>query len=66
QDAALGFNVRRNAFIQKFYGELAPVAAAAGVNSYRPGEYIRMSEKMLFHRRRTSLSNCLQFRFQRK
>jgi len=44
----LGFNVRRKAFNQKFYYELTPVAAAAGVNSYWPGEYIRRSEKMLF------------------
>jgi hypothetical protein len=51
QDAALGFNVRRKAFNQKFYGELTPVATAAGVNSYRPGEYSRRSEKMLFPER---------------
>jgi hypothetical protein len=40
--------VRRKVFNQKFCCELTPVAAAAGVNSYWPGEYIRWSEKMPF------------------
>jgi len=62
----LGFNVRRIAFNQKFYRQLTPVATAAGVNSYRPGKYSRRSEKMLFHRRSSSLSDRLQFRFQQK
>jgi hypothetical protein len=48
QEAAFYFKVRRNALIQKFYCELTPVAIAAGVNSFRPDEYIRMSEGMLF------------------
>jgi len=44
----VGFKVRRKAFNQKFCCELTPVAAAAGVISFRPGEYIRMSEKNAF------------------
>jgi hypothetical protein len=40
--------VRSNAFIQKFYGGLTPVEVAAGVNSYMPDDYIRMSEEMPF------------------
>ena len=48
RDAAFCFKVRSNAFIQKFYGELTPVEVAAGVNSYLPDDYIRMSEEMHF------------------
>jgi hypothetical protein len=48
QDAAFCFKVRSNAFIQKFYGELTPVEVSAGVNSYMPDAYIRMSEEMPF------------------
>ena len=48
RDAAFCFKVRSGAFIQKFYGELTPVEVAAGVNSYLPDDYIRMSEEMPF------------------
>jgi hypothetical protein len=40
--------VHSNAFIQKFSGELTPVEVSAGVNSYMPDDYIRMSEEMPF------------------
>ena len=48
QDAAFCFKVHSNAFIQKFSGELTPVEVSAGVNSYMPDDYIRMSEEMPF------------------
>lgn len=48
QDAAFCFKVRSNAFIQKFYGELTPVEVAAGVNSFMPDDYIRISKAMPF------------------
>lgn len=48
QDAAFCFKMRSNAFIQKFYGELTPVEVTAGVNSFMPDDYIRMSKEMPF------------------
>ena len=66
QGAVFCCRVRRHAFFQEFYFELTLVVIAAGVNSFGPDEYIHMSEENFFLRRRTSLSDGLQFHFQQK
>jgi GNAT superfamily N-acetyltransferase len=45
-DAVFCFQIRSAAFTQKFYDEIGPVAVSAGVNSYTPYDYIRISKKM--------------------
>jgi len=44
-DAEFCFNLRSNAFKQKFCGELTPQDVAAAVNSYLPDVYIRMAQE---------------------
>ena len=48
QGAAFCSTVRGNAFLSEFCTELTPVAVAAGVNSFGPDQYRRLSEKLFF------------------
>ena len=45
-DAVFCFKIRCAAFIQKFYNEIGPIAVSAGVNSYMPHDYIKISNQM--------------------
>jgi GNAT superfamily N-acetyltransferase len=45
EDAVFCFQLRSNAFIRKFYGELTGEEVAAAVNAYMPDDYIRMARK---------------------
>lgn len=40
RDAEMCFKIRRDAFIQKFCGELGPREIAAGVNAFMPNDYV--------------------------
>ena len=48
RDAEICFKIRRDAFIQKFYGELSPREVSAGVNAFMPDDYVRMAQSMPF------------------
>jgi GNAT superfamily N-acetyltransferase len=45
-DAETCFKLRSNAYIQKFYDELAPREIAAAVNAYMPRDYVRMAQEI--------------------
>ena len=42
------YKIRSDAFIQKFYNELGAPATAAGVDDFRPNDYIQMAKKTPF------------------
>jgi hypothetical protein len=44
-DAEFCFNLRSNAFKQKFCGELTPQDTTAAINAYLPEVYIRMAQE---------------------
>ena len=44
RDAEVCFKIRSAAFIQKFHQELGARATAAGVNAFKPDDYVRMAQ----------------------
>ena len=47
-DAETVFRLRAAAFVTQFMDELGPERCAAGINTYMPSDYVRMSREMKF------------------